>query len=130
MLQNCGKDGGVYIVGKNELKIIIGRNIRNERVIRGMSLDELAELLGQSPGFLGLVERGQRGATAQNLLKLADIFGISIDSLFLRGEIESYVMSNGLQKKLSSLISDFSEIELFFIINVVKEFRQTRIQTK
>jgi len=130
MLQNCGKDGGVDIVDKNELKTMIGRNIRNERVIRGMSLDELAELMEQSPGFLGLVERGQRGATAQNLLKLADIFGISIDSLFLRGEIESYVLSDGLQKKLSSLISDFSEIELFFIINVVKEFRQTRIQTK
>ena len=130
MLQNCGKDGGVDVVNKDELKIMIGRNIRNERVIRGMSLDELAELMEQSPGFLGLVERGQRGATAHNLLKLADIFGISIDSLFLRGEIESYIMSNGLQKKLSSLISDFSEIELFFIINVVKEFRQTRIQTK
>ena len=115
---------------KERLRIIIGENIRNERISRNISIDELAEMLELTSGFVGLIERGQRGTTSSTLFKLADVFGVSIDTLFYRGEDSSMRLSEEptgevKRKKISSLISDFSDKELDFVINVVKSFRLT-----
>ncbi|MCL2399075.1 MAG: helix-turn-helix transcriptional regulator [Defluviitaleaceae bacterium] len=116
---------------KERLRIIIGENIRTERIARNISIDELAELLELTSGFVGLIERGQRGTTPNTLFKLADVFGTSIDSFFYRENSSSLSFAeeseNGKKvkrKKLKSLISDFSEEEIDFVIRVVKGVRQ------
>jgi len=68
-------------MNKEQLRILIGENIRKERLARSMTIDELSESLGQSSGFVGLIECGKRGATTYTLLKLAEIFNTSVDSL-------------------------------------------------
>ncbi|MCD8157346.1 MAG: helix-turn-helix transcriptional regulator [Clostridiales bacterium] len=40
---------------------LIGMNIRYERQLRNLTIEELSEIIGIAPGFLGLIERGQRG---------------------------------------------------------------------
>ncbi|MCL2421702.1 MAG: helix-turn-helix domain-containing protein [Defluviitaleaceae bacterium] len=111
---------------KERLRVIIGENIRNERISRNISIDELAEMIGLTPGFVGLIERGQRGTTSNTLLKLSDVFSISIDSLFYLkeglslGEVDK---DDVRRKKISSLISDFSDNELDFLISVIKGVR-------
>ena len=72
---------------KERLRILIGENIRRERKSRGITLGELAELMGLTTGFVGLVERGSRGASPHTLLQLATILDISIDDLFYRKDI-------------------------------------------
>jgi len=114
-------------MSKEKLRILMGENIRNERMARNMSIDELAEILELTPGFVGLIERGQRGATPNTLLKLSDIFGMSIDSMFAMGN-ESLKESGRTptqvkRKKIASLVVGFSEAELDFIIKTVKALR-------
>lgn len=116
---------------KERLRIIIGENIRTERIARNISIDELAELLELTSGFVGLIERGQRGTTPNTLFKLADVFGSSIDSFFYRENSSSIPLAEESEnlkevkrKKLNSLTSDFSEDEMDFIIRVVKGVRQ------
>ena len=70
------------ILNKEQLRILIGENIRKERLTRGMTIEQLSETLGQSPGFVDLIERGKRGVTSYTLLKLAEVFKVSIDSFF------------------------------------------------
>ena len=115
---------------KKRLRIIIGENIRSERIARSISMEELAELLGLTPGFVGLIERGQRGATPITLLKLSDVFGMAIDSFFYQNEgtglnfSENFVhKSNPKRKKIESLIADFSDEELDFVIAMLKSMR-------
>ena len=117
---------------KERLRIIMGENIRNERLARDMSIDELAELLELTSGFVGLIERGQRGATPITLFKLSSIFGISIDNIFQCREGASVTMADDShnsvtqvkRNKIASLVSDLTCRELEFIINIVKSLRE------
>lgn len=112
---------------KERLRILMGENIRNERMARNMSIDELAELLELTSGFVGLIERGRRGATAYTLLKLSDIFGMPIDNIFLRAENTSLAMEEDTSRqtkakrsKIASLITDLTEDELDFVVRMIK----------
>ena len=119
-------------MSKERLRIIIGENIRTERTARNMSIDELAEMLELTSGFVGLIERGQRGATPSTLFKLADIFGLSIDTFFYNTDSSSLSFAEARddvqrtiakRKKVATLISDFTEEELNFVIRMVKSLR-------
>ena len=120
---------------KERLKKAIGSNIRGARLSRGMSIDELAELLQLTSGFVGLIERGSRGATVHTLFKLADIMETSIDSFFFDGARSGSDLAfredkpgkkgkgNPKKERIQSLIVDFSDSELDFLISVVKNLR-------
>ena len=60
----------------------LGKRIRQLRLKRGWSQEELAlkGKLGRS--FAGSVERGERDIRIQTLCKLADVFEITLSELF------------------------------------------------
>jgi transcriptional regulator with XRE-family HTH domain len=64
----------------------VGDRIREVREEMRMTQDRLAELSGLSKGFLSDVENNKRNLGAQNLLKIANVLGASVDYL-LRGEV-------------------------------------------
>ncbi|MFN7995275.1 MAG: helix-turn-helix transcriptional regulator [Bryobacteraceae bacterium] len=64
----------------------VGDRIREIREERRMNQDQLAERAGLSKGFLSDVENNKRNIGSQNLLKLANVLGASVDYL-LRGEV-------------------------------------------
>jgi len=112
-------------LSKEEVRMLIGDNIRKERVNRNISVDQLAKLLDITPGFMGLIERGQRGANPSTLLKLSEIFETTIDTFFYgRQGSEALVATNDieetLRKQIASLIFDSNEDELEFIIATIK----------
>ena len=115
---------------KKRLKGIIGDNIRNQRISRNISIDELSELLGLTPGFVGLIERGQRGATPSTLYKLSGIFGMTIDdffnendgSLLTLGE-KRLLKSADKRRRIETLTSDFTGREIDFLIRIIKSVR-------
>ena len=112
----------------------IGANIRYERTIRNMSIDELAEMLHLSTAFIGLIERGQRGAKLSNLIKMAEIFGITINDLIygrhgntleVKEESEAALLSTK-RATISALLFDFDCDELDFIISNIRSLRVLR----
>ena len=110
---------------KNEVRTLVGKNIRKERVARNITTDELASLLGHTPSSVGLIERGERGASAYILYNLSKIFGISTDEFFSTAESKEDGKRN-VYGKLSSLISDFTEEESSFMIYVAKGVRDLK----
>ncbi len=112
---------------KITLKKTIGENIRKHRIAKDMSIDELSELLGLSPGFIGLIERGQRGATAYTLHKLSQIFQIKVDELFCETSETSIALCESAvdhtkvkREKVSTLLYDLRSKELDFVIEFIK----------
>ncbi|OGS04213.1 MAG: hypothetical protein A3G41_08620 [Elusimicrobia bacterium RIFCSPLOWO2_12_FULL_59_9] len=55
----------------------IGRQIREERKARVLSLEELAEKADLTPSFLGQIERGERKLSVATLEKLAIALHVS-----------------------------------------------------
>lgn len=62
-----------------------GDRIKEIREARGWTQDHLAEKAGISKGFLSDVENNKRNISSENLLKIANVLGASVDYL-LRGE--------------------------------------------
>lgn len=116
-------------------KKIIGANIKRERTERNMSVEELARMLNLSPTFIGLIERGHRGAKLENLIKISDIFGITLDNLICENlpekinEVRESKYKNQREVKLAamtSLLYDCNDSELDFLISTIRNLKNLR----
>jgi len=103
----------------------IGQRIRKLRISHGISMDELSSKLGITQGFLGLVERGERGASVRRLVAFSEIFNVSLDYLVSGKDNPVAIMGNTLNehnlhkyakfiKALSEYSSDKNEVDLLF----------------
>lgn len=59
----------------------IGRRIREERTLRGLSIEKLAELAEVTPSFLGLIERGERKLSVHTLDKITTALQVQPNEL-------------------------------------------------
>lgn len=59
-----------------------GRRLKGLRVERDLTQLELAEILDMSPNFIGMIERGERNTTVENVFKIARALNIKPSNLF------------------------------------------------
>ena len=118
---------------KSELRIIIGENIRTIRLSRNISIDELSEMLDLTSGFVGLIERGERGTTPNTIYRLSEIFDVPIDTLYRRDLASALSLAEESldaitirRKKIASLVSGLSQVHMDFIIEVIKDVRMLK----
>ena len=69
------------------LSIMVRKNIRKYRKIRGLTLQELADLSGLHRTYISNVERGLRSISLGNIQKIANALKIEIYKLFIFNEI-------------------------------------------
>lgn len=62
---------------------LMGRQIRELRRQRGWTLQDLASQVGLSLSFMGHIERGTRKPSLETIVRLAQLFDVSIDSLLM-----------------------------------------------
>jgi transcriptional regulator with XRE-family HTH domain len=60
----------------------IGSRLRAARRARGMTIAELASAAGLSNGFISLLERDETNASVATLLRICELLGVRIGSLF------------------------------------------------
>lgn len=125
-------------IKKNSLKFMgksLGENIRKERELRGLTLEELAELTGLSSSYLGLLERGERHPSFKVFSFLLDFFGLEPNDLML--SVETETQENHLKetandsrrskcKTLEALLRGLNDAELDYLIEHLKLFRKFR----
>ena len=86
-----------------------GDRIREFRKDLGWTLEKLAEKTNLSKGFLSDVEGNKRNASTENVLKIANAMGASLDYL-LRGE-QTKASRNREPVQIPSTLSIFAEEE-------------------
>jgi len=59
-----------------------GRKIRILRDERHLSREKLAEAVDLSAYYIGQIERGECNLTFNNMINLADVFGVEVGELF------------------------------------------------
>ena len=112
---------------KLKLDAVVGRNIRIMREEHMLSRDELAYQMGLTTSHMGLMERGERGATAINLSKLSRIFDKPVDNFFKDSidkndtawtdddpEVIAY------KNKIKSIINSLPARKLELIVHLIK----------
>jgi len=106
----------------------IGKRIKKLRELSGLSQQRLAELLNLQRTTISQVENGERKICAEELVKLSEVFNISIDSLLdLEKQPEVFINEKLKEKKVKPQIrisvpqknlQKFKEV-LLYILNKV-----------
>ena len=110
----------------NKLNVTIGSSIRRLRKAKHLSLEGLAELVGISCGYMGLIERGQRGTSLENLLKICRIFTCTIEDLIEGYDIFFEDSVNEVPRLIAYLTSKSitGNQEINFFINTAKALHE------
>lgn len=59
-----------------------GKRLKFLRLDKNLTQLELAEILDMSPNFIGMIERGERNTTVENVFNIARALGIKPSNLF------------------------------------------------
>ncbi|MCL1884241.1 MAG: helix-turn-helix domain-containing protein [Defluviitaleaceae bacterium] len=101
--------------GKMELRKEMGGRLRDLRKGHGFTVDELSRQLDMTPSFLGLIERGQRGLSAEWLISICTLFQCSADFLLTGKEKAAPKVPTGNSKSavaIDLLLNEHSKQKL------------------
>lgn len=59
-----------------------GKRLKALRLDHNLTQLELAEILDMSPNFIGMIERGERNTTVENVFRIARALNIKPSNLF------------------------------------------------
>ena len=59
-----------------------GKRLKALRLDHNLTQLELAEILDMSPNFIGMIERGERNTTVENVFKVARALNVKPSNLF------------------------------------------------
>jgi len=101
------------------IKELLGKKIKQYRILRGYSQEKLAELLNISQRTLSGIECGNNFLTSQTLDKIFEVLEISPDELF---SVEHLKPATELVKELVSDIKslEYDEEKLKIIYKIIK----------
>ncbi len=66
---------------KSEILIKFGQKVREVRLGRGLSQEQLAELAGVHRTYIGMIERAEKNITLENIEKIAKALNLSVSEL-------------------------------------------------
>ncbi|MCX4275568.1 MAG: helix-turn-helix transcriptional regulator [Candidatus Gastranaerophilales bacterium] len=68
-------------MGKKDL-LAFGLRVKELRKEKGLTQSELAEKIGLSNNFIGMIERGERNTSVDKIFKLAKAFNMTLAEFF------------------------------------------------
>ena len=96
----------------------LGTRIQQRRMQLGLSQNNTAEKLDLSTSFYSRVERGEKVASLETLIKIANFFHFSLD--FLLGDSLTQSMSDELQAELMQIFADKTDEQAKRLVNWLK----------
>ena len=109
---------------KVRINKIIGNNIKRERKQMGMSREELAEIIDLTPAHMGLIERGERGASHVVLERITKVFDVSYDRIYTNideiGPNGEKTAKDAYYQQIFALVSVMDETALNVIVSIIK----------
>lgn len=100
---------------------MFGKNIKELRTEKNMSQKVLADKIGVTQGAVYFWEKEINEPTVGYIIKLATLFGVSIDEL-LSYEVEKNDKGNTKRDKMIVMFDKLSESQQDLILLIAKEF--------
>ena len=105
---------------KKELDILVGSNIKRERVKAGYTQEKFSELIGIGTKSLSAIERGTVGVSLTTLLKICKVLSISSNSLLFENTPKNDIQS--IVERLERLTPEQFEITNAVLCKVLEAF--------
>jgi transcriptional regulator with XRE-family HTH domain len=90
-------DGRAEQIFRTDIEVAIGKRIADLREKRGLTLSQLAKLVGMSKSALWAIEQGKVSSTISTLWKIANALGVTFGELV---EPSLSVAENGVEVRL------------------------------
>jgi len=106
------------------LRSLLGRNVRWLRLKRGWTLEELADRAGMHANYLGDVERGRRNVSVSSLEKIARGLGVEPSALLKGAEKPAPNAAEPLYseaRRFLSLVRDRSGEQRRALLRILRE---------
>lgn len=102
---------------------MFGKNIRELRIEKNMSQKMLAEKIGVTQGAVYFWEKEVNEPTVGYIVKLATIFGVSIDDL-LSYEVQKKDKESTKREEMLVMFDKLSDVQQTLLISMAKELLQ------
>ena len=99
--------------------ILLGKRIRDERLLLRLTLEKLAERTDKSINFIGQIERGEGKPSLETMVDIANALGTTVDSL-LQDNVRE--VNDSVGKEVESIIRTLDDNGKQFILDVVKRY--------
>lgn len=99
-------------------KILIGRRIRHLRNVQQMTQEQLGQKAGLSYKYLGAIERGEKNAPIETLIKIAAALKVELHELFIFDHETEDIKE--LKKKIDEMLKGVGKKEYGTIYRVIK----------
>ena len=99
----------------------LSKNIKELRIEKGLSPAGLAEAVGVSQGAVYFWEKGINEPTAGYLVKMADLFNVSVDELLSYKKTKDTTTFTKLTE-MASIFPYLTSVQKDIIIAIAKEF--------
>ncbi len=99
-----------------EILITIGQNLKNARISKGYTQEQMAEQLNVSSKFISMIERGCSGLSITNLTNICKILDIEPNSLF--NGVLNYTDSK--DEYITNALSTLANGDKEFLISVIE----------
>ena len=103
------------------LYIDLGKKIKEERMEKGYTQEELGEKIDSTGAYIGQIERGERSASLSKIILIAQALNVSLDYLIgnLRFEQASYI-----DEKISHELQDATNKQKEMMIDIIKVIKK------
>ena len=115
-------------ISKRQFNRIVGKNVRKTRKSLDLRMSDVAEIIGVTVPAIALMERGDRSITGHNLVKIAYVFKVPVETFF-DGIITMYdvaVKNKAVYQKLMAIVAKFSESELEALVAYAENLPQDK----
>ncbi|MCL1845672.1 MAG: helix-turn-helix domain-containing protein [Defluviitaleaceae bacterium] len=99
---------------RTALRMEMGIRLRDLRKSYGFSRDELSKSLCLTVGHLGLIERGERGITAEILINITTLFQCSADYVLTGKEYPAAEIAGSRHARAIDKMLDYSSKQKLF----------------
>lgn len=106
----------------NQTSEFIGPRIRKLREANQLSREKLADVLSLSDSYIGLIERGTRGITINNLIKIGDYFDVPVEYFISNPSHSSNPDTNTRLLEISNHIKNLADEDYQCLIKIVEDF--------
>lgn len=99
---------------------LLGKRIRDERLLLRLTIEQLAERVDKSTNYIGQIERNDGKPSLETIVDIANALGTTVDAL-LKDSLKTK-QHDGTIQEISTLLYSLDDNGKQFILDMVKRY--------
>ena len=101
---------------------LVGHNLKKLRKLRGISVEDFAKMVGVTPPYIRLIERGMRGMLTHKMYKMANILNVKWEMFFQDTSAVPSIESNDERQRICKIITNLNDEDFALFRQIVGKF--------